>query len=206
MSNALPVKVFSHRPKALIEQPNLTEIQTNSYKWFLEKGLRELFEEISPIRDYTGELELSFLEYYFDEPKYTEEESKAHSASYEATLRVRAQLKNTKSGEIKDQEVYLGEFPLMSSRGTFIINGVERVIVPQIIRSSGVFFIANTLRGRNLYGAKIIPNRGAWLELETDSEGVMYVKIDRKRKIPVTSLLRIFGLPSEEDIKRAFAA
>ena len=184
--------------------PNLLEIQTQSYKWFLEKGLRELFDEISPIRDYSENIELTFLDYYFDDPKYSEDEAKDHSASFEATLRVIVRLKNKETGEIKEQEIYLGEFPLMSSRGTFIINGVERVIVPQIIRSSGVFFVANALRGKKYFGAKVIPNRGAWLEFESDSEGVIYIKIDRKRKVPATAVLRVFGLETNEDISRVF--
>src|SRR3989344_4838179 len=131
-------KVFTSYKLPPQPLPNLLEIQTDSYKWFLEKGLRELFDEISPIEDYSDKLELSFTDYYFDDPKYNEEEAKEHGASYEATLRVTAVLKNKETGESKEQEIYLGEFPLMSSRGTFIINGVERVIVPQIIRSSGV--------------------------------------------------------------------
>ena len=167
--------------------------------------MRELFNEVSPIRDYTdSNLELSFGEYYFDEPKYSQEESKDHFTSYEAPLRVKARLKNKRTNEIKEQEVYLGDFPLMTSRGTFIINGVERVIVSQLIRSSGVFFTAKGSGNKNNFGAKIIPNRGAWLEFETDNDGVISVKIDRKRKVPVTSILRIFGLRDDGDIIKAF--
>ena len=199
-------KIFSPYKLTPYPLPNLLEVQTGSYRWFLEKGLRELFDEISPIRDYTGkELELSFLNYYFDEPKYSEEEAKEHGASYEAPLRVVARLSNKNTGENKEQETYLGDFPLMSSRGTFIINGVERVVVSQIIRSSGVFFVAANLRGTNYFGAKIIPNRGAWVEFEIDKEGVISVKIDRKRKAPVSVLLRLFGLESTGDINRVFA-
>lgn len=198
-------KLFSSYKLKPHPLPNLLEIQTNAYAWFLKKGLRELFDEISPIKDFSGkELELSFLDYYLDEPKYNEDEAKAHSASYEAPLRVRVSLKNKKTNEVKEQEVYLGDYPLMSSRGTFIINGVERVIVSQITRSSGVFFNANNLRGRDYFGAKIIPNRGAWLEIETDASGVIYVKIDRKRKVPITVLLRVFGLETTDQIKQTF--
>ncbi len=198
-------KIFSTYKYKNFPLPNLLEVQLNSYKWFLNKGLRELFNEVSPIGDYTGaNLELSFGEYYFDEPKYSEDESKDHFTSYEAPLRVKARLKNKRTDEIKEQEVYLGDFPLMTSRGTFIINGVERVIVSQLIRSSGVFFTSQTSHNRTSFGAKIIPNRGAWLEFETDYDGVISVKIDRKRKIPITSLFRIFGLLEDEDIISAF--
>ena len=199
-------KVFSSYKYKNFPLPNLLEVQINSYHWFLKKGLSELFEEISPIEDYTGaNLELSFGDYYFDEPKYSQSESKDHFTSYEAPLRVKARLKNKRTNEIKEQEVYLGDFPLMTSRGTFIINGVERVIVSQLIRSSGVFFTLTNTRNKNQFGAKIIPNRGAWLEFETDHEGVISVKIDRKRKVPITSLLRIFGLAEDSDIIAAFS-
>ncbi|MFY9493307.1 MAG: DNA-directed RNA polymerase subunit beta [Minisyncoccia bacterium] len=198
-------KLFSTYKYKNFPLPNLLEVQINSYHWFLKKGLSELFEEISPISDYTGvNLELSLGDYYFDEPKYSQSESKDHFTSYEAPLRVKARLKNKRTNEIKEQEVYLGDFPLMTSRGTFIINGVERVIVSQLIRSSGVFFTLVNTRNKNQFGAKIIPNRGAWLEFETDYDGVISVKIDRKRKVPITSLLRIFGLTADEDILAAF--
>ncbi len=194
-------KIFSSYKYKPFPLPNLLEVQIHSYKWFLSKGLGELFKEISPIEDYTGaNLELSFGNYYFDEPKYSQDESKEHFTSYEAPLRVKARLKNKRTGEIKEQEIYLGDFPLMTSRGTFIINGVERVIVSQLIRSSGVFFTVQNTRNKNQFGAKVIPNRGAWLEFETDYDGVISVKIDRKRKVPVTSLLRIFGLAENEAI------
>ncbi|MEK9174756.1 MAG: DNA-directed RNA polymerase subunit beta, partial [Patescibacteria group bacterium] len=198
-------KIFSSYKYKSFPLPNLLEVQIHSYKWFLDKGLAELFKEISPIEDYTGtNLELSFGEYYFDESKYSQDESKDHFTSYEAPLRVKVRLKNKRTGEIKEQEIYLGDFPLMTSRGTFIINGVERVIVSQLIRSSGVFFTVQNTRNKNQFGAKIIPNRGAWLEFETDYDGVISVKIDRKRKVPVTSLFRIFGLSDDEAIMNAF--
>ena len=198
-------KLFSQFKKQLLELPNLSELQLNSYKWFFDKGLRELFAEISPVKDYTGkEIALDFMDYSMDEPKYSEEYVKNRNLSYEAALRIKLRLTNKRTGEIKDQEVYLGDFPLMTPRGTFIVNGVERVVVSQLIRSSGVYFTAYTTRGKKYFGAKIIPNRGAWLELETDSDGVITVKLDRKRKIPITALLRIFGIESNEAITKRF--
>ncbi len=198
-------KLFSQFKKPLLELPNLSELQLNSYKWFFDKGLRELFAEISPVKDYTGkEIELDFMDYSMDEPKYSEEYVKNRNLSYEAALRIKLRLTNKRTGEIKDQEVYLGDFPLMTPRGTFIVNGVERVVVSQLIRSSGVYFTAYVTRGKKYFGAKIIPNRGAWLELETDADGVITVKLDRKRKIPITALLRIFGMESNEAIMKRF--
>ena len=202
----LPIKAFSSHPGALISQPNLVEIQTGSYNWFLTEGLRELFEEVSPIKDYTGkDLELHFKDFYFDEPKYDEEYSRYKDLTYGATLRVKFQLINRRTKSKKEQEVYLGDFPVMTSRGTFIINGVERVVVSQLIRSSGVYFTANLWKGRKLFGAKIIPNRGVWLEFETDADGFIGVKIDRKRKAPATALLRIFGMENEREILDTFS-
>ncbi|TSC53907.1 MAG: DNA-directed RNA polymerase subunit beta [Parcubacteria group bacterium LiPW_39] len=199
-------KFFGKHPN-IISLPNLIEVQLNSYKWFRQTGLKELFEEVSPIRDWSGkELELYFTDYYFDEPKYNETEAKRQNVSYEAPLRAKLRLVNKKTGEVKEQEIYLGEFPLMTERGTFIVNGVERVVVSQLIRSSGVFFTADNVRGRKLFGAKIIPNRGAWLEFETDMDNAIFVKIDRKRKVPVTALLRAFGLSSDDDIRRALGS
>lgn len=202
----LPSKVFSSHPGALVPQPNLVEIQTSSYKWFLKEGLKELFEEVSPIKDYTGkDLELHFEDFYFDEPKYDEEYSRYKDLTYEAALRVRFKLINRRTKEKKDQEVYLGDFPVMTDRGTFIINGVERVVVSQLIRSSGVYFTANVWKGRKLFGAKIIPNRGVWIEFETDQDGFIGIKIDRKRKAPATSLLRIFGMEDSAEILDTFS-
>ncbi len=172
----------------------------------MKKGLKELFEEVSPIKDYTGkELELHFKDFYFDEPKYDEEYSRYKDLTYEAALRVKFQLINRRTKDKKEQEVYLGDFPVMTERGTFIINGVERVVVSQLIRSSGVYFTANVWKGKKLFGAKIIPNRGVWIEFETDSDGFIGIKIDRKRKAPATSLLRIFGMEDAEEIKDTFS-
>jgi len=199
-------KIFSHYKGPTLAQPDLIEIQKDSFSWFLKKGLRELFDEISPISDHTGkELELHFLDYKFDEPKYTEEQTKEKDQTYEASLRVNLKLTDNTKKTANIQEVYLGDFPIMTKRGTFIINGVERVVISQLVRSPGVYFSANVFRGRKLFGAKVIPNRGAWLEFETEADGAIVVKIDRKRKAPVTQLLRIFGFETNEEIIRAFS-
>ena len=187
------------RDQVLVSLPNLIEIQTDSYEWFWEKGIKELFDEVNPIADFTGkDIELSLTDYYLDEPKYDPETSKAKNISYEAPLRAKATLVLKKTGEVKEQEIYLGDFPIMTERGTFIINGVERVVVSQLIRSPGVFFTMEFNKGKRLFGAKVIPNRGAWLEIETDLDGVLSVKIDRKRKLPVTTLLRAFGFDDKK--------
>jgi DNA-directed RNA polymerase subunit beta len=202
----LPTKIFSKHPGAFIEQANLIEIQTNSYKSFVEKGLKDLFKEVFPIESYTGkDLELHFKDFSFDKPKYDEEHARFKDLTYEATLRVNLNLVNKKDNFKKQQEVYFGEFPMMTDKGTFIINGVERVVVSQLVRSPGVYFTANVYRGKKLFGAKVIPNRGAWLEFETDSDGVIYIKIDRKRKTPATELLRVFGLETNEEILETFS-
>lgn len=191
---------------SMVSLPNLIETQLNSYSWFLEKGLREILNEVNPIRDFTEkDMELSFEDYYLDDPKYDEVTAKNKNISYEAPLRCKVKLIIKQTGEIKEQEIYLGDFPLMTDRGTFIINGVERVVVSQIIRSPGVFFTMEYQKGRKLFGAKIIPNRGAWLEMETDFDGAISVKIDRKRKIPITSLLRAFGYSKDEDLLKLFS-
>lgn len=190
----------------ILGMPNLIESQIRSYKWFWEKGLKELFEEINSIKDFTGKnLELFFGDYFLDKPKYDEKTAKERNTTFEAPLYVSVKLVNKVTGKNKTQDVYLGDFPLMTPRGTFVINGVERVVVSQLVKSPGVFFTGEALRGRNWYGAKIIPNRGAWLELETDLSGVVSVKIDRKRRIPITALFRVFGFKSDEEILAAFA-
>lgn len=197
-------KFFTKRHE-FVPVPNLIEVQLNSYKWFFEQGLKELLAEINPIRDFTGKnLELSFGDYFFDKPKYDENTSRERNTTYEAPLYVSAKLINKVTGKTKTQDVYFGDFPLLTPRGTFVINGVERVVVSQLIKSPGVFFTNEFSRGRFLYGAKIVPNRGAWLELDTDNAGVIGVKIDRKRRIPITALLRVFGLSSNEEILEAF--
>ncbi len=197
-------KFFSKRHPA-VKMPNLIEVQLNSYKWFFEHGLKELLDEINPIHDFTGKnLELYFGDYYFDKPKYDEITARERNTTFEAPLYVSAKLVNKVTGKTKTQDVYFGDFPLMTPRGTLVINGVERVVVSQLIKSPGVFFTTEFARGKDLYGAKIVPNRGAWLELDTDNAGVIGVKIDRKRRIPVTALLRIFGLKTNEEILEAF--
>ncbi len=193
------------RKQTVVSLPNLIEGQIDAYQWFLKKGLRELFDEINPINDFTGkDLELSLTDYYLDEPKTSELTAKSKNISFEAPLRAKARLVIKKTGEIKEQEIYLGDFPVMTERGTFVINGVERVVVSQLIRSSGVFFTMEYQKGKKLFGAKLIPNRGAWIEIDTDLTGVLNVRIDRKRKIPVTSLLRAFGMQKDEEILAAF--
>jgi DNA-directed RNA polymerase subunit beta len=188
-----------------VSLPDLIEVQTDSYKWFWEKGLKELFSEINPITDFTSkDLELTVTDYYLDEPKYSALVAKNKNISYEAPLRAKATLLMKQTGEVKEQEIYLGDFPIMTERGTFIINGVERVVVSQLIRSPGVFFTMDYQKGKKLFGAKIIPNRGAWLEIETDLDGVISVKIDRKRKLPITGLFKAFGF-DEKKINTEFA-
>ena len=199
MHAKLPVRKFSSHPGNFLPQHNLVTIQLDSYRWFQEKGLRELFDEISPITDYSGkDIDIHFLDYTFGEAKHSENESTSKGITYEAPLRVTVKLTNKALNINKEQEVYLGDYPLMTDRGTFIINGVERVIVSQLIRSPGVYFTSSTYRGRKLFGAKLIPNRGVWLEFETDSDGAVAVKIDRHRKVAVTALLRTFGLKDED--------
>ena len=197
-------KVFT-KSHDVVALPDLLEMQKKSYQWFFDQGLKELFKEISPIKDWVGrDLELSFGDYFLDEPKFDEWSARAHNATYEAPLRVKAKLINKRTGEADEREVYLGDFPLMTLRGSFIVNGIERVIVSQLVRSPGVLFIDKEVKGKKYYGAKITPCRGAWLGLETDSEGVIWVRVDRKRKAAVTSLLRALGYNSNEEIKNLF--
>ncbi len=198
-------KYFSPNRDAM-PLPDLTQLQKDSYKWFFDEGIKELFEEVNPISDYIGRnLELYMMDYYLDEPKFDEATARDRNITYEAPLRVKVKLVNKKTGEIKEQEIYLGDFPLMTNKGTFIVNGVERVVVSQLIRSAGAFFTSNLYRGKKLYGAKIIPNRGAWLEIETESNNGIFVKIDRKRKVAVTALLRAFGYSTDQDILNLFS-
>ena len=188
-----------------IPMPELIEIQKDSYKWFLDEGLAELFDEISPITDFNNrDLELYFEDYYLDKPKFNEIESRDKNITYEAPLRVKTNLVNKRTGQSVSQEVFLGDFPIMTDKGTFVVNGIERVVVSQLIRSAGVMFSSEFIKGKKYYGAKIIPNRGAWLEIETDANKVLWVRIDRKRKVAVTSLLRAFGIVSDEEIKKLF--
>ncbi|HQF57012.1 MAG TPA: DNA-directed RNA polymerase subunit beta [Candidatus Magasanikbacteria bacterium] len=185
--------------------PDLLEVQKNSYDWFFKEGIKELFDELSPITDFTGrDLELYFEDYYIDEPKFDEVTCREKNITYEAPLRVNAKLLNKRTGKSEKQEIYLGDIPVMTKRGTFVVNGIERCVVSQLIRSSGAFFTAENIRGRRFYGAKIIPNRGAWIEIETDQNNVLWIKVDRKRKVAATSLLRAFGFSTDEEIKELF--
>lgn len=187
-----------------LELPNLVDHQKRSFQWFVDEGLGELFGEISPIDDYTGQkLSIRFKQYHFEDPKITETEARENNVSFEAPLKATLELTNKVTGEVKDQEIYLGDYPWMTERGTFVINGAERVVVSQLIRSPGVFFTAESGANGNLYGAKVIPGRGAWLEFETAANGAIYVKIDRKRKIAVTTLMRALGM-SDAQMRDAF--
>src|SRR3989344_662058 len=205
-SSTLQIKDF--RKSAIhLELPYLLNVQHESWNLFWARQLKELLSEISPIRDYTKkEFELWFLDYKLGEPNYpTELAAKKNDDSFEAPLRVRVRLINLKTNEVKEQEVFLCDFPLMTERGTFVLNGVERVAISQLIRSPGAFFTAQQNPGRKLFGAKIIPNRGAWLEFETESSGFIAVRIDRKRKAAATTLLRAFGVETNEDIQKLFS-
>jgi len=197
-------RVYFTKHDDAVQIPNLVDHQNKSFQWFIEEGLGELLAEISPIDDYTGtKLSLNFKDYHFEQPKMTESEARENNVSFEAPLKANVELINKVTGEIKQQEIYLGDYPWMTTRGTFVINGAERVVVSQLIRSAGVFFTADQRGSSNLYGGKVIPGRGAWLEFETSAAGALYVKIDRKRKIPVTTLLRALGM-SEVQMRETF--
>ncbi|MBO0476673.1 DNA-directed RNA polymerase subunit beta [Vagococcus sp. DIV0080] len=206
------VKYGKHRERRsyskiseVLELPNLIEIQTDSYKWFLDEGLREMFEDIMPITDFSDKLSLEFVDYEMKEPKYTVEEARAHDANYSAPIHVTLRLDNQVTGEIKSQEVFFGDFPLMTEMGTFIINGAERVVVSQLVRSPGVYFNGKVEKnGQQGFGTTVIPNRGAWLELETDAKNLSYARIDRTRKIPFTVVVRALGFGSDSTIMEIF--
>ena len=207
MAKAKPIagkRVFFTKDDGL-QLPNLIAHQKDSWREFVETGLSEIFTELNPIEDYTGQkLELRFKKYEFKAPKNAEVFAKENNLTFDAPLQATVELTNKVTGEVKEQEIYLGDYPWMTDRGTFVINGTERVVVSQLIRSAGVFFTADSNAGRNLYGAKLIPGRGAWLEFETASNGTIYVKIDRRRKLPVTTLLRALGHPKTSEIKSIF--
>ena len=189
----------------VIDMPNLIEVQKNSYQWFLDQGLKEVFRDVATIEDFTGNLALEFIDYRLGEPKYTIKECKERDATYAAPLRVTARLLNKETGEVKEQEIFMGDFPLMTDAGTFVNNGAERVIVSQLVRSPGVYFGESYDKtGKKLYTATMNPNRGAWLEYETDSNDVFYVRIDKNRKLPVTVLIRALGLGSDVQIREFF--
>ena len=215
MVNVKPVRLGKNvqrmsfsRIDEVLEMPNLIEIQKNSYKWFLEEGIKEVFKDISAITDYQGNLVLDFIDYRLeDKPKYSIEECKERDATYSAPLRVRASLLNKETGEVKEQDIFMGDFPLMTDSGTFIINGAERVIVSQLVRSPGVYYaMSRDKAGKALYSSTVIPNRGAWLEYETDSNDVFYVRIDKNRKLPVTTFIRALGLSSDAQILDFFGS
>ena len=190
----------------VLEMPNLIEVQKNSYQWFLDKGLKEVFEDISPITDFSGNLILEFIDFSLDsEPKYSVEECKERDATYAASLKVKARLYNRELDELKEQEIFMGDFPLMTETGTFIINGAERVIVSQLVRSPGIYYASEFDKvGKKLLSSTVIPNRGAWLEYETDSNDVFYVRVDRTRKVPVSVLIRAMGVGSDAEIIELF--
>src|SRR5437764_3382415 len=189
--------------------PNLIELQLDSFKWFVDKGLRELFDEISPIKDFTGKvMELQFLDYEFGPPKYTELECRTKDLTFSRPLYVNVELLIKETGEIQRQRVYMGDFPTMTDQGTFVINGAERVVVSQLVRSPGVYYseLEDPTSGRSLFSAKVIPNRGAWLEFETNNKDQLWVKVDRKRKIAATTLLRAVGYENDDEIRALFGA
>lgn len=199
-------KYFGAYKDARTALPNLVEPQVDSFKWLLDTGLAEVFKEFSSVKDYSGKkFELDFTGFKLSEPKYDEFYAKQNKLSYEAPIKVTVRLKNKIVGSVKEQEIFMADFPLMTSHGTFIISGIERVIVPQLARSFGIFFTVEEIKGRKLFGAKIIPARGAWIEIETDTDGAIYVRIDRKRKFSVTALFRILGVKNEKDMFSLFA-
>ena len=213
MVNVKPVQVGKNTRMSfakideVLEMPNLIEVQKNSYNWFLNDGLKEVFKDVSGITDYTGNLVLDFVDYRLDadKPNYSIEECKERDATYAAALRVTARLLNKESGEIKESEVFMGDFPLMTESGTFIINGAERVVVSQLVRSPGVYYkMEYDKTGKELFSSTVIPNRGAWLEYENDANDVFYVRIDKNRKIPVTVFIRALGLGTDAEIREYF--
>ena len=190
----------------ILEIPNMLKIQKDSYEWFLREGLREVFRDVDTITDYTGNLELSFLDYSMNEPpKYSVEECKERDATYAKPIKVRVRLHNKETDEIKEQEIFMGDFPLMTNGGTFVINGAERVIVSQIVRSPGVYFGDEVDKtDQHIYSATVIPYRGAWLEYETDFNNVFWVRIDKNRKLPITCLIRALGVATDGQITEMF--
>ena len=186
----------------ILEIPNMLKIQKDSYQWFLDEGLREVFKDVGTITDFSGKLELSFLDYTMeDKPKYTIEECKERDTTYAKPIKVRIRLRNTETGEIKEQEIFMGDFPVMTNGGTFVINGAERVIISQIVRSPGMYYGHEVDKAdQHTYTATVIPYRGAWLEYETDNANVFWVRIDKNRKLPITSLIRALGVTTDEQI------
>ena len=201
------VRMSYARQQEVLEMPNLIEVQTNSYQWFLDEGLKEVFRDISPISDFGGHLSLEFVDFELcrEETKYDIDQCKERDATYAAPLKVQVRLHNKETGEIKAHDIFMGDLPLMTATGTFVINGAERVIVSQLVRSPGIYYaIGHDKIGKELYSSTVIPNRGAWLEYETDSNDVFSVRVDRNRKVPITVFLRALGLGTNEQIKEVF--
>ena len=197
------IRMSYSRQKEVLEMPNLIEVQKNSYDWFLKKGLKEVFEDISPITDYSGHLSLEFTDFSLceEEAKYSIEECKERDATYAAPLKVKVRLINKETDSFSEHEIFMGDLPLMTATGTFVINGAERVIVSQLVRSPGIYYgVGHDKLGKELYSATVIPNRGAWLEYETDSNDIYYVRVDRTRKVPVTVLIRALGVGTNQEI------
>ena len=190
-----------------IQMPDLLEVQKGSYRWFMEKGIQEVLEDVSPIVDYSGNLFIDFVSFSIDESKvkYPVEECKERDANYAAPLKVDVRLSNKLTGEVKQSEIFMGDFPIMTDKGTFVINGAERVIVSQIVRSPGIYYSSDIDKtGKHTYATTVIPYRGAWLEYETDANDVFYVRIDKNRKIPVTVLIHALGIESEAELRDMF--
>ncbi|MEX1087160.1 MAG: DNA-directed RNA polymerase subunit beta, partial [Candidatus Paceibacterota bacterium] len=198
-------KYFKAYKDPLVPIPNLIEAQRHSFEWLIEEGLKEIFQEFSPVRDFSEKkFDLEFYGFEIGEPQHSELHAKDQKLTYDAPLKVKVKLINKTTGSEEEQEIFLADFPLMTSRGTFVIGGIERVIVPQLARSYGAFFTSQVLKGKTYFGAKIIPTRGAWIEFETDADNALHVRIDRKRKFPVTTLLRVLGAETNKDMEKLF--
>lgn len=207
MKSGRGIRMSYAKQKEVLSMPNLIEVQKNSYKWFLTDGLKEVFADISPIADYSGHLSLEFVDFKLceDEKKYTIAECKERDATYSAPLKVKVRLYNKELDEINEHEIFMGDLPLMTETGTFVINGAERVIVSQLVRSPGIYYgVSHDKTGKELYSATVIPNRGAWLEYETDSNDIYYVRVDRTRKVPITVLIRALGFGTNQEILDLF--
>ena len=207
MKSGTSIRMSYARQDDVLEVPNLIEIQKDSYNWFLGEGLKEVFEDISPIGDYSDQLSLEFIDFKLcrDDIKYSIEECKERDATYAAPMKVKVRLHNKETDEIKQHDIFMGDLPLMTDTGTFVINGAERVIVSQLVRSPGIYYgIAHDKIGKKLYSATVIPNRGAWLEYETDSNDIFNVRVDRTRKVPITVLIRALGIGTNAEIKELF--
>jgi len=207
VKTAKSMRMSYSRQKDVLDMPNFMELQKDSYEWFLNEGLKEVFDDISPIEDYSNHLSLEFVDFQLceEDAKYTIEECKERDATYAAPLKVKVRLHNKETGEIKEHEIFMGDLPLMTETGTFVVNGAERVIVSQLVRSPGIYYgIAHDKVGKTLYSSTVIPNRGAWLEYETDSNDIFYVRVDRTRKVPVTVLIRALGFSTKAEILEMF--